>query len=154
MRASKIGLWLSAFLVAGSASAFCQVIVQPNGSGHSVPVDAQAGVFQESVATSGTFDYTLAVFKNSQLKYYGGGTVCTSGPSATVNVNLAFSSFGLAAGDTLTFIFTVQHQGTDGNSRSTVVSFIPVVPKTTATRPISRLERRSALKVDVRREDA
>lgn len=138
MRASKIGLWLSAFLVAGSASAFCQVIVQPNGSGHSVPVGAPAGQFLESVASSGPFDYTLAVYKNAQLKFTASGSVCTSGPSVNVSIDVPFSGFGLAGGDTLVFAFTVQHRGTDGNSRSTVVALIPVLG---GSRPVSWLER-------------
>jgi len=146
MRASRIGFWLSAFLVAGALPAFCQVIVQPNGSGKTVPVDAAVGRFQQSVSTTGPIDYTLVVIKNFTPKFSGSGTVCTSGPSVNLSIDVPLSSFGMSAGDTLIFALTVKHRGSEGNTTSVIVSIIPVVgatpsPTTQRLIPTKALER-------------
>ena len=135
MRSARTGLWLAAFLLGASLPAFCQVIVPPNISGKTIPVDAGASQFQQQVYSTGTFQASLVVMKNFQIKFRGSGVVCTSGPLTTVSFNIPFNQFGLTVGDNITFLFTVKHDSTEGGTSSVAVSIIPVVQATTTPPP-------------------
>lgn len=126
-RARSISLWLSAFLLGTAVPAFCQVIVPPNISGRAIPTDIGTASFQAPVYSTGAFDASLLVFRNGQLKFFGSGTVCTSGPLTTVSFSVPFGQFGLTAGDAVTFALAIHHQGTEGNTTSVALSIIPVV---------------------------
>jgi hypothetical protein len=127
MRRVRVGVWLAAFVAGASAPAFCQVIVPPNVSGRTIPADAGVLTFQQTVASDGAFHEHLAVYHNFKLAFLASGVVCTSGPLTTVDINIDFSQFGLVDGDTILFVYTVKHLGNDGNTRSKVISLIPVV---------------------------
>ncbi len=128
MRSARAGVWLAAFVVAGSASAFGQVILPPNGSGRTIAADLAVAPFQQSVHSTGAFDFTLAVLKNTSLRFVACGTVCTTGPTTNVTVNIPVGKFGLTPGDFVTFVWTVRHRDTEGGTTSAVIAIIPVVP--------------------------
>jgi hypothetical protein len=135
MRSVRSCLWLSAFLLGASMPAFCQVIFPPNGSGGRIAADLGTAAFQQTVYSTGAFDASLVVFRNGQPKFCASGTVCTSGPLTNVSVNIPFGSFGMQAGDTIIFAFTVRHRDTEGGTCSAVVSLIPVGPAAGTTIP-------------------
>lgn len=127
MRSVKCLVWSGLFLMGAAVPAFCQVIVPPNIPGAALPVDLGTAAYAQTVYSTGPFDFLLAVFKNGQLKFTACGTVCTSGPYTGISVDVPFGSFGLKAGDTLTFAFVVRHRGTEGNTASLTISVIPIV---------------------------
>ena len=127
MRIARPLFWSTVFLMGAAVPAFCQVIVPPNIPGAAVPANAVTGSFQQTVFSTGPFDFCLAIVKNGQLKYVASAIVCTSGPFTTVKFDVPLGSFGLAAGDTLIFAFTVHHRGTEGGTTSLTLSIIPVV---------------------------
>lgn len=133
MRNARMGLWLLAFIVGAAVPGFCQVIVPPNVSGRTIAADAGTSTFQQAVHSTGNFQASLVVLRNSQMKFSGSGIVSTCGPMTTVYFDLAFGTFGLRAGDLVTFIFTVKHLGTEGNTSSVVVTVLPVVAASTTT---------------------
>jgi hypothetical protein len=135
MRSARTGLWLAVFLMGASLPAFCQVIVPPNISGRTIATDTGMSQFQEPVYSTGTFEASLAVLKNSQMKFYGSGVVCTTGPVTTVSFNIPFNQFGLTAGDSITFLFRVKHGSTEGGTASYAVTVIPVVQGSTTPPP-------------------
>jgi hypothetical protein len=139
MRSARTGLWLTAFLLGASLPAFCQVIVPPNISGHTIPSDIITGQFQQPVYSTGTFEATLLITKNYQIMFYGSVLVGTNGPITNVGFNIAFNRFGLVAGDSITFVFSVKHRATEGGTTSVTVSVIPVVPPTSTPPPTSKL---------------
>jgi hypothetical protein len=130
MRSVTCLVWSGLFLLGAAIPAFCQVIVPPNIPGAAVPANLATGSFSQSVFSTGPYDFSLAILKNGQLKYCASGTVCTSGPFSTVKFDVPLGSFDLHAGDTLIFIFTVRHRGTEGNTVSANISIIPVVGAT------------------------
>jgi hypothetical protein len=91
--------------------------------------------FQQQVYSTGTFEVSLVVLKNFQIKFRGSGVVCTSGPMTTVSFNIPFNQFGLNAGDSISFLFTVKHGSTEGGTTSVAVSIIPVVQATSTPPP-------------------
>lgn len=127
MRSVRSLFWSAVFLGATAVPAFCQVIVPPNVPGAAVPANAGTSSFQQSVFSTGPFDFLLVVLKNGQLKYTAAAIVCTSGPFTTVKFDVPLGSFGLTAGDTLIFAFTVHHRGTEGGTTSLTLSVVPVV---------------------------
>jgi len=127
MRSVRSLCWSAVFLAGAAAPAFCQVIVPPNVPGAAVPANAATGSFQQTVFSTGPFDFCLAILKNGQLKYVASAIVCTSGPFTTVKFDVPLGSFSLLAGDTLIFAFTVHHRGTEGNTTSLSLAIIPVV---------------------------
>jgi hypothetical protein len=135
MRSARTGLWLAAFLLGASLPAFCQVIVPPETSGRTIATDTGMSRFQEPVYSTGTFEVSLIVLKNFQIKFNGSGVVCTSGPMTTVSFNIPFNQFGLTAGDSLTFLFRVKHGNTEGGTSTLAVTVIPVVPATSTPPP-------------------
>ena len=128
MRSARSCVWLSVFLFAASAPAFCQVIFPPNGSGFRIAADAPTMAYQQSVFSTGPFDVGLAIFQNGQLRFAAAALVCTSGPVTNVSINVPFGSFGLHSGDTILFAFTVRHRTTEGGTWSAILSVIPVGP--------------------------
>lgn len=133
MRSVQVGAWLAVFVAGACASAYGQVIVPPNVSGRTIAADAGASYYQQSVYSTGTFDASLVVFRNTQAVFSASAVVCTSGPLTTVGINVPFNQFGLRAGDFVMFAFTVRHHGTEGSTCSTVLTAIPVVPGVTPT---------------------
>lgn len=127
MRSARAGVWLAAFVVAGSASAFGQVILPPNGSGRTIAADLAVAPFQQSVHSTGAFDFTLAVLRNTSLRFVACGTVCTTGPTTNVTVCVPVGKFGLVPGDFVTFVWTVRHRETECGTTSAVIAIIPVV---------------------------
>jgi hypothetical protein len=140
MRSVRSLVWLSVFLIGAAAPAFCQIIVPPNVPGAAVPANIGTSAFQQSVFSTGPFDVSLAVLRNGQLRFCTSAIICTSGPFTTVKFDVPLGSFGLAAGDILTFVFVVHHRGTEGNTTSLALSVIPVIaapaicPPTTTSR--------------------
>jgi hypothetical protein len=133
-------VWSFLFLMGAAVPALCQVIVPPNIPGAAVPANIGTSAYQQTVYSTGTFDFTLLILKNGLPKYFTAATVCTSGPFTTITFDVPLGSFGLKAGDLLVFIFTVRHRGTEGNTTSTVTAFIPVIappqmPPTTTRAP-------------------
>jgi hypothetical protein len=128
MRSVRSGLWLFVFVLGAALPAFCQPIVPPNTSGFRIFSDTTKALFEQNVYSTGPFDFFLAVFQNTQLKFATSGTVCTSGPFTTVDVPIPFNSMTLKTGDVMTFMFGVRHRTTEGGSGSLVVSAIPVGP--------------------------
>src|SRR3954468_10227133 len=135
MRSARPGLWLAAFLVGASPPAFCQVIVPPEISGRTIATDTGMSQFHEPVYSTGTFEASLIVLKNFQVKFQGSGVVCTSGPVTMVNFNIPFNQFGLTAGDSITFLFRVKHGSTEGRTSTVAVTVIPVVQASTTPPP-------------------
>ena len=127
MRSVRTGFWLAAFLVGASVPAYCQIIVPPNGSGRTIEANVLSSPFQQNVHSTGAFDFSLAVLKNTQLRFLVCGTVCTSGPTTTVTLNVPLGKFGLLAGDLVTFVWKVRHRDTEGGTTSIIVAVIPVV---------------------------
>jgi len=128
MRSLRSGLWSSAFVLGAALPAFCQPIVPPNTSGFRIFSDTTKAAFEQNVYSTGPFDFFLAVFQNSQLKFSSAGTVCTSGPFTTVDVPIPFNCLTLKTGDVMTFVFGVRHRSTEGGTCSLLVSAIPVGP--------------------------
>ena len=133
MRSVKCLVWSGLFLLGAAVPAFCQVIVPPNIPGAALPVDIGTAAYQQTVYSTGPFDFLLGVFKNGRLRFVSCGTVCTSGPYTGVSIDVPFGSFGLRAGDVLTFAFSVTHRGTEGNTTSLTLSIIPIVAAPTQT---------------------
>lgn len=127
MRPLRIGIWLSAFLLAASVPAFCQVIVPPNVSGKTIPVDSGTAAFQQQVFSTGNFNATLLVFQDLRLKFFASADICTTGPLTTICFDVPFGQFGLDVGDAITFALRITHLGTEDNTRSLTISVIPVV---------------------------
>jgi len=127
MRSVTSLCWSAVFLAGAAAPAFCQIIVPPNVPGAAVPANAVTGPFQQTVFSTGPFDFCLAILKNGQLKFVASAIVCTSGPFTTVKVDVPLGTFGLIAGDSLIFAFTVHHRGTEGNTTTLSLAVIPVV---------------------------
>jgi len=135
------------FLAGAAVPAFCQVIVPPNIPGAAVPANVGTSSFQQTVFSTGPFDFTLTILRNGQVKYCVGATVCTSGPFTTLTFDVPLGCFGLTAGDTLIFLFRVRHRTTEGGTCSANIAIIPVVGATT-TPPTqtSRWARREELR--------
>ena len=137
MRSVRSWMWVPLFVLGAALPAFCQPIFPPNGSGFRIPADAGTLAYQQTVFSTGAFDAALAVFQNSQLKFFATGIVCTAGPLTDVSINVPFGSFGLNAGDLVIFVFRVHHRATEGGTCSTIVSVIPVGPPDTSSSPPS-----------------
>ena len=135
MRSARTGFWLAAFLMGASLPAFCQVIVPPNISGKTIATDTGMGKFEQPVYSTGTFEASLAVLRNGQLKFFGSGVVCTSGPMTTISFDIPFNQFGLRAGDSVSFLFRVKHGTTEGGTASYAVTIITVVQGSTTPPP-------------------